>query len=73
MGQLFWTALTISLLKENDRSDQKYARMVFNELYPKETYKEWRVVQAFVIAKISNKKTKTVRKRKRSAKTVEAK
>ena len=47
--------------------------MVFNELYPEETYKEWRVVQAFVIAKISNKKTKTMRKRKRSAKTVEAK
>ena len=61
------------IVEEKDRSDQKYARMVFDKLYPEETYKEWRVVQAFAIAKISNKKTKTMRKRKRSAKTVEAK
>ena len=46
------------IIEEKDRSDQKYARMVFDELYPEETYKEWRVVQAFAIAKISNKKTK---------------
>ena len=61
------------IIEEKDRSNQKYARMVFDELYPKETYKEWRVVQAFAIAKISNKKTRTMRKRKRSAKTVESK
>ena len=47
--------------------------MLFDELYPEETYKEWRVVQAFVIAKISNKKTRSTRKRKWSMKTVEAK
>ena len=41
--------------------------MVFDKLYPKETYKDWRVVQAFAIANISNKKTRTRRKRKRSA------
>ena len=40
------------IVEEKDRSDQKYARMVFDELYPKETYKEWRVVQAFAIANI---------------------
>ena len=39
----------------------------------KETYEEWKVVQAFAIAKISNRKTRTTRKRKRSSKTVEAK
>ena len=61
------------IIEEMDRSHQKYARMVFDELYPKETYEEWKVVQAFAIAKISNKKTKTMRKRKRSAKTVKAK
>ena len=40
------------IIEEKDRSDQKYARMVFDELYPEETYKEWRVVQEFAIAKI---------------------
>ena len=60
------------IIKEMDRSHPKFARMVFDELYPKETYKEWKVVQAFAIAKISNKKTRTMRKRKRSAKTGEA-
>ena len=44
--------------------------MTFDKLYPKETYEEWRVVQSFAIAKICNKKTRTMRKRKRSAKIV---
>ena len=61
------------IIEEMDRSHPKFARMVFDELYPKETYEEWRFVQAFAIAKISNKKTRTIRKMKRSAKTVEAK
>ena len=61
------------IIEEMDRSHPKFARMVFDELYPTETYEEWKVVQAFAIAKISNKKTRTRRKRKRSAKTVEAK
>ena len=41
--------------------------MAFNKLFPKETFKDWRIVQAFVIAGLNNKKNRTFRKRKRSA------
>ena len=61
------------VIEEMDRSHPKFARIVFDKLYPKETYEGWKVVQAFAIDKISNKKTRTTRKRKRSAKTVVAK
>ena len=67
-GATLWDRLdNIIVNNTRDRSHPKFARMVFDKLYPKETYKDWRVVQAFAIANISNKKTRTRRKRKRSA------
>ncbi len=44
--------------------------MAFDKLFPKETFKDWRIVQAFVIAGLNNKKHRTFRKRKRSVKSL---
>ena len=57
----------IVIIEEVDRINRIYARMVFDELFPKETFKDWRIVQALVIAGLNNKKNRTFRKRKRSA------
>ena len=37
------------IIGEEDMSDKEHARMVFNKLYPKETFHSWRIVQAFDI------------------------
>ena len=57
----------IVIIEEEDRIKQIYAMMPFDELFPKETFKDWRIVQALVIAGLNNKKNRTFRKRKRSA------
>ena len=57
----------IVIIEEVDRINRIYARMVFDKLFPKETFKDWRIVQALVIAGLNNKKNRTFRKRKRSA------
>ena len=53
------------VVEEEDRSDKEHARMVFNELCPKDTFKDCRVVQAFVVAKLSNKHKDDARRRRR--------
>ena len=53
------------IIEEKDRSDPKHARTTFDELFPKETFEDWRIVQAFVIAKLGNKDTRKLRKRMR--------
>ena len=57
----------IVIIEEEDRIKQIYARMAFDKLFPKETFKDWKIVQALVIAGLDNKKNRTFRKRKRSA------
>ena len=53
------------VIEEEDRSNKERARMVFDELFPKDTFKDWRIVQAFAIAKLSNKHKDTRRRREK--------
>jgi len=55
------------IIEEKDRSDPKHARTTFDELFPKETFKDWRIVQAFAMAKLGNKDTRKLRKRMRAS------
>ena len=62
-----------NIIEERDRSNSIHARMAFDELYPKETFKDWRIVHAFAIANIRNKKRKrSSRKRKKRKRDREA-
>ena len=56
------------VIEEKDRSDKTHARRAFGELWPKETFDDWRIVQAFAIAKLRNKhkEQKKARTRKRN-------
>ena len=56
------------VIEEKDRSDKIHARRAFGELWPKETFDDWRIVQAFAIAKLRNKEKeqKKARSRKRN-------
>jgi hypothetical protein len=54
------------VVEEEDRSDKERARKVFDELFPKDTFDDWRIVQAFVLAKLSNKHKDDARRRRRN-------
>ena len=56
------------VIEEKDRSDKIHARKVFDELYPKETFNDWRIKQAFAIAKLSNKNKEKMNSRRRKRK-----
>ena len=56
------------LIEEKDMSDKIHARKVFDELYPKETFNDWRIKQAFAIAKLSNKNKEKMTSRRRKKK-----
>ena len=43
----------------SDRRTVESTRTVFKKLYPKKHYEKWNVVQAFAIAKLSDKRTRT--------------
>ena len=47
-----------NIIEEKQRSNPIHARIAFDELYPGETFKDWRIVHAFAIANIRNKKRK---------------